>query len=479
MSRWWSFWPALAALMALFAVTPGAAAPAGSAGGAIVDAGMRAGGPMVVISEAIRLHRVPRAYLGFSIDPANLCYVVQLAQAESAFVQLFRDVGPGVFRVGGNTGDAQASWSTTATSPRCAWNGLVVTPSLVTQFFAFARSVGYKVMWQVPLGNGKYAMDAAEAAYVSKMRGLVSVEIGNEPHTYPKASTEYLAYIAHWNAIYQDYLADGATAPVTGPATSVAATWYTTPFLRQDASHLAALTLHRYTGSARTGPTCQDLLADHGNGVAASVVSQASAFGLPGIINETNTYFSQGMPGVSNAYCSALWAAAYTMSGLAAGLKGMYFHGTANYPPGNSLGKYQYYTPINRDGTPAPEYYGLLFWHEMAHAGGSQVKAQTKNVTRLHAYAVTGNDGRLRLALINLNSVSIKVTVNTGLTYMKANGISLTAPALNSLSGTTLGGASVASNGTWAPHRQPVTVTGSLSTVTVPRHTGVIVTYSS
>lgn len=479
MTRWGSFWPALAALAAFFTVTPGAAAPAGSAGGVIADTGMRAGGPMVVISEAARLHRVPRAYLGFSIDPANLCYVVQLAQAGPAFAQLFRDVGPGIFRVGGNTGDAQASWSTTAASPTCAWNGLVVTPSLVTQFFAFARSVGYKVMWQVPLGNGEYAMDAAEAAYVSKMPGLVSVEIGNEPHTYPNASTEYFAYIADWNTIYQGYLADGGAAPVTGPATSVAATWYTTPFLSQDASHLAALTLHWYVGSARTGPTCLDLLADSGNGVAASVVSQASAFGLPGIINETNTYFSQGMPGVSNAYCSALWAAAYTMSGLAAGLKGMYFHGTADYPPGNSLGKYQYYTPINQDGTPAPEYYGLLFWHEMAQAGGSQVKAQNKNVTGLHAYAVTGSDGRLRLALINLNTAAIKVTVHTGLTYTNASDISLTAPALNSLSGTTLGGASVASNGTWIPNPQPVTVTGSSSTVTVPRYTGVVVTYSS
>jgi hypothetical protein len=463
---------ALGSLTAGFAVMAGATALAGPVDSTIVDTRASAARPAVIISEATKLNPVPHAYLGFSIDPANLCYVVQLARTHAAFAQLFRNVGPG------NTGDTRASWSTTATSPRCAWDGLVVTPSLVTQFFAFAKSVGYKVMWQVPLGNGKYGMDAAEAAYVSKMPGLVSVEFGNEPEYYPNASTEYLAYIAGWNIVYRDYRADGGAAPVTGPATLVKTTWYTMPFLNQDASHLAALTLHWYAGSAKASPTCPRLLASPSKAAAAAVVSQASAVGLPGIINETNTYISQGMPGVSNAYCSALWAAAYTMNGLAAGLKGMYFHGTANYPPGDSAGKYQYYTPIDQDGTPAPEYYGLLFWHKMAQAGGSQVRAQTADVTGLDAYAVADSGGRLRLALINCSSTSITVTARTALTYPKANMISLTAPALNSLSAITLGGAQVAADGTWIPHPQPVTVNGNSSTIRVPAYRGVIVTYS-
>jgi hypothetical protein len=305
-----------------------------------------------------------------------------------------------------------------------------------------------------------------------------SVDFGNEPNKYPNARTAYRTYIADWNTVYRDYHADGGTAPATGPSTAVRYTWYITPFLSKDASRLAALAVHWYNGSANTSPTCQDLLADPGS-TAASVVSQASAFRLPGIINETNTYYGQGMPGVSNAYCSALWAAAQTLNGLAAGLQGMYFHGTADYPPGNSLGKYQYYTPINQDGTPAPEYYGLLFWHEMAQAGGSQVRAQTRNVTGLDAYAVTGGDGRLRLALINRGSTSVTVTARTELAYATASVISLTAPALNSLSGITLGGTSVAADGTWTPHPRPVGVQGTSSTITVPAYTAAIVTYSA
>lgn len=485
MSKRGFFWPALTALIALFTVPAGAAALATPVNSATLGSGAAATGPTVTVSETTRLHSVPHAYLGFSIDPANLCYIVQLAQANPAFVQLFRDIGPGTFRVGGNTGDAKATWSATASSPTCVWNALVVTPPLVRQFFAFAQKVGYKVMWQAPLANGQYAKDAAEAAYVSSYattlpapNPLLSIEFGNEPNYYTNARTQYARYIAAWGTVYQDYQAAGGTAPVTGPAT-LGATWYAKPFLIADASRILALTEHWYVASAKTSPTCLSLLSSPSQTTVSSMVSQASLYGLPAIDNETNTYTSQGQPGVSNAYCSALWAAMYSLNGLAAGLHGMYFHGVANYPPGNSDGKKQVYTPVNTDGTPAPEFYGLLMTARMTRAGGSQVSAQTANVTGLGAYAVTGSDHRLRVALINGSSTSITVITQTALAYAKASEISLTAPALNSLAGVTLGGTSVAADGSWTPNPQPVTVNGTTSTINIPSYTGVIVTYSS
>ena len=48
------------------------------------------------------------------VGPANVCYVVQLAQSDPAFVQLFKDLGPATLSVGGRTGDKQAMRSTTA-----------------------------------------------------------------------------------------------------------------------------------------------------------------------------------------------------------------------------------------------------------------------------------------------------------------------------------------------------------------------------
>jgi hypothetical protein len=120
----------------------------------------------------------------------------------------------------------------------------------------------------------------------------------------------------------------------------------------------------------------------------------------------------------------------------------------------------------------------MLFYHEMAQAGGSQVAATTASAPNIDAYAVAGGDGELRVALINRNGTSSTVTIHTTLTYAQASEISLSAPSLTSLSGVTLGGASVAANGTWTPVSQPVTVNGSTSSITIPANTGVIVTYS-
>ena len=434
--------------------------------------------PTVTVSETTPVNAVPSRYAGFSIDPANLCYVVSLAQTDPSFGQLFENMGPGVFRVGGNTEDTRASWSTTATAS-CVWNNDVVTPALVQSFFAFAQLVGYQVMWQVPLGNNNPAEDAAEAAYVSTMPDLQSIEIGNEPNDYSNATTNYQTYIDDWNAIYQGYLADGGTAPVTGPAVSSYQNFYLTPFLTQDSANIAALTEHYYAGKAESSRTCSDLLeVGKLKTVSATDVALAKSYSLPFIMNETNTYSGVGEKGVSNAFCSALWAADYMLIGLENGVQGMYFHGTADYPKGNSGGAVQYYTPVNENGTPAPEYYGMLFYHEMTQAGGSQVGVTTASAPNLDAHAVAGSDGELRVALINRGAAASTVTVHTALAYAQASEISLSAPAVNSLTGVTLGGASVAANGTWTPAPQPVTVNGSTSTINVPAYTGVIVTYS-
>jgi len=456
-----------------------------SQGSALPHPGLAAAhaGATVTVSEYKRSHVVPARYSGLSIDPANICYVLDLARADPAFVQLFKNLGPGILRVGGNTGDRKALWSTTGTAS-CSWRHDVVTPALVAAFFAFARSVGYQVMWQVPLGNEKLgndqiARDAAEAAYVSAERGLYSIEIGNEPNFYHDAATQYKNYIRDWATIYWDYLADGGTAMITGPAVMSSHSFYLPPFLKADATHLGVLTLHYYAGSARRSPTCGDLLqVRHLQSVTSRDAALARSYGLPFIMNETNTYTHYGMPGVSNAFCSALWAADYMVTGLKNGVQGVFFHGTADYPAGNTTGHFQYYTPINENGTPAPEYYGLLFYHEVAKGGGSQVAATTANVSNFGAYAVTGKDGTLRLALINLNGAPQALTINTANSYGHASELTLTAPSLTSLSGVTFGRASVAANGKWTPKPRPVAVNGTTSALTVPADSAVVVTYS-
>jgi hypothetical protein len=434
----------------------------------------------ISVHENTPLHPVPSDYSGFSIETGNVCYIVQLAQSDPAFVQLFKTMGPGIFNVGAGTGDRYASWSTTAQSS-CAWKHEVVTPSLVDAFFSFAESVGYRVMWQVPLDNGALSADAAEAeaAYVSTMADVDSIEIGNESDRYQGGDTQ--TTIDDWDTVDQDYRADGGTAPLSGPSVSnQLGASYIRPFLAQDASKIDAVTQHYYVGPAMSQPTptCQDLL-NVGSlpSTVSGYVAIAGSYDLPLILNESNSYSEFGVPGVSNAFCSALWAADLMLIGLESGAQGLYFHGTADYPAGNIADKPEYFTPINEDGSPAPEYYGMLFYAQMTQAGGNQVKVSTPP-PGLDAYAVSGGDGRLRVAVINRNAGARTVTLHTANSYHRASEIKLRAPSLTSLSGVTLGGASVTADGTWTPQPFTLTVGGSTLSVKVPAYTGVIITYA-
>jgi hypothetical protein len=430
--------------------------------------------PAVSINENATLHSVPSQYLGLSVESANLCYVVSMTQTDPAFVQLFENLGPGTFRIGGNTGDKNATWSTTAAAS-CKWNQLVVTPALVSQFFAFAQSIGWRVIWQVPLLNGQPAEDAAEAAYVATMPDLYGIAIGNEPNFYPDATADVSTYIADWDTVYADYQADGGTAPVVGPDATVSASWYDAPFLSQNAANIEAVTGHWYIGSASTShPTCTSMLKTTGSAIAAEGVAEASAYGLPFLMDETNSYSDGGTNGVSNAYCSALWGAAYGLNALTAGVQGIYFHGTADYKPGNSAGILNYYSPITATGTPTPLYYGLLLASQLTQTGGNQVQATASG--GVSAYAVMGASGSLQIALINLTAAAETVPITTANDYASAAEITLAGPSLTSLTGVTLGGTAVASDGSWTSAPVAVPVSGNTMTVALPADSAAIIT---
>ncbi len=345
------------------------------------------------------------------------------------------------------------------------------------------QPIGYGVSWQVPLYDPTtLAGDAAEAAYVSAKPGVQTVEFGNEPNLYPNISTEYQTYINQWDTIYQDYKGDGGAAPVSGPggAKSGSAT-YVTDFLADDAGDLSALTAHFYDGSGnKPTATCQNLLTVSPlQSFIEANVALAKSCGLPFIMSETNTYAEGGSPGVSNAFCSALWAADYTLFALEKGVANLDFHGVADYPPGNKDGLIEYFWPIRDDGTPAPEYYGLLFYHEMTQAGGHMVATTSTNAANLDAYGVVGTDGKLRIALVNRSSGPYTVAIHTDQSYTHAEKVTLKAPALSSTAGVTFGGVKVATDGTWSPKPARLGVNGTSSRLTVPADSATVITYSN
>src|SRR5579872_3562109 len=66
-------------------------------------------------------------FLGFSIESSNTCAVVDLAQQNPAFVNLFKNLGTGNMRFGASTVEF-TTWSPNGT-PSCYWFYTVITQS--------------------------------------------------------------------------------------------------------------------------------------------------------------------------------------------------------------------------------------------------------------------------------------------------------------------------------------------------------------
>jgi hypothetical protein len=199
-------------------------------------------------------------------------------------------------------------------------------------------------------------------------------------------------------------------------------------------------------------------------------VSTAQAQGLPLALGETNSTSSLNSGGVSEDYVASLWSADYMFNALEQGVIRMNFH----FGDSTSFG----YDALLNDGTPTGLYYGMLFFHTVA-ANGTTVPTTVQTTPNVTAHSVLGNDGKLRVAVINKDQVNTAVVkITTTNTYNQATDIKLSGQALNSMTGITLGGNAVASDGTWsAGTPETLTLNGKIAYITVPAASAAIITF--
>lgn len=399
--------------------------------------------------------RIAPGFVGLSYEKAILSTPL-FSASNLPLVRLFRLLGPGLLRIGGN------SVNETLWNP--AGRGLArgeTAPADIERLAGFLRATGWRVIYGLNGTTSSPERSAGEAAFAARALGtkLYDFEIGNEPDVYPHNGLEphgfsFADFLRLWRSYRSVILARVPGARFSGPAAAVSYRGYALPFARAERSHIELLTQHYYRGNGRSvpPPTIGFLLEpDPRLPVMLAALRRAASenhIPLGYRIAEANSFYPGGVPGLSDTFGSALWVLQFAATLAAAHAAGLNLHGG---------GDWSGYTPIANkpDGSIVdvrPEYYGLFLFSRLA--GGELLATRTSYPRAgVEAYAVELPDGRIAILLLNTaRAANAEVTLRLPFPPISESMIRLRAPALDATSGVTLGGARLTQAGFWAPH---------------------------
>jgi uncharacterized protein (TIGR03437 family) len=431
---------------------------------------------------------IPSDFLGLSFETGSLTSATGFPAENGQFQRMVSQLGLGWLRFGGNSVD-KTTWIGGQLTSSTPTNSL--TASDVDRVTAFARATGWRLLWSLRLANGSSATDADEADYVITHASdvLAGLEIGNEPDLF--ARNGYMPatladYLTAWGQYAAAVKARHSDAVLTGPADSGNISTWTTSFANQYGPQIALLTQHFYplgpVGVVAAGASNEATIAnmldskilgnEQSQGLALNNIVQKLK--IPWRMAETNSCYSGGQAGVSDVFASALWGIDYMFTLAGNSAAGVNFHGGGSGS----------YTPIAVSGstiTARPLYYALLFFGAAAHGRvvPVDVNAGSVNVT---SFGVLDNDGTLRVTVINKDqALSAEAQISPILGgFQNASVLRLSAPTLTEKTNITLGGASVAADGTWAPLQIETAVSKSgFFPVVVPAGGAVVVSFGN
>lgn len=408
---------------------------------------------------------VGTGFAGFSYEK-SMVGAGMFDPGDAALVKLFRLLGPGYLRVGGNEVDI-VNWN----SAGAGGSATEIAPADVTKLAAFAKATGWRVIYGINLKTNTPANAASEAAFAEHALGksLVAFEIGNEPNVYDTEA----AYEASFNTYVAAIRGKVPTAVFDGPGTYRHGAWEATFAADEKKNGLAMMSMHMYIGSNTTA-SIAGMLASNPSSFAtdvAAIAGAASANGIPSWrMTETNSYFHGGAAGVSDVEAASLWSLDYMEGIAAAGAAGVNFHG------GTSAQFTLSYSPIVYDGlTPTGVqgvYYGELLWklagtgtlHTATVSGGSGSGGSGVSAFAIGNNVIIDNKGTTAITA----SVTLPAAATSGSEYV------LTAPSLTSKS-ITIAGSAVSGAGAFTPAPTHVAVSGTRMTVSVPAGSAALV----
>ncbi|MFF2078983.1 hypothetical protein ACFVXG_30045 [Kitasatospora sp. NPDC058162] len=383
---------------------------------------------------------IAAGYYGFSFESNT--YGVNSGDFDTVgnLPQLLTNLGQGVLRFGGNTVDE---------GYRAA------TPAGLAGLERLTRATDWKVLYSEDLGHFDAPTVTQDARAVSTALGdrLAAIACGNEPDYYfrklrpPTYSVQ--SYLAEADRCLAAVRSGAPTAKQAGPDTAGGA--WLTDYATAEKGRIGLLTRHFYPLSHCSEPnaTAAELLS---RGVAqreattvADAARSAAKAGVPFRLSETNSASCSGIPGVSDSYASALWAADYALVAAEHGAQGVNLHGQlgdhcAGYTPFCAAGPHQYRA--------MPVYYGLYFAHLLGT--GRLLPTAVKTGDNIAAHALLGADGTVRVLVENLTPRATSIAVR-GTEATTAAVLHLTGPSLSATDGVRVQGAPVAADGTIRP----------------------------
>jgi len=434
-----------------------------------------------VVSVTLELDQVagqrPERSMGFSFEKNTLSTPL-FSATNAPLVALFRLLGPGVLRLGGNsvdrvTFDADGPGSTAG----------VVAPPDLTRLAAFADAVDWQIVYGTPFlfSTAAQVRDEAVAATAALGARIDAFELCNEPDLYvldatakPIAGTPAL-FNARWQSFADEIRTALPDAVLCGPSTCFItfAKGFTNAFATTHAGSFSLLTQHYYRGFGFGSQTIDLLLGpdpDLDAGLDA-LRATATAGGTTYRLAETNSFANGGQPGVSNTFASALWGADLCFKAAENGAAGLNFHNS-----GAGLG-YPAIVTVNGVVTQIrPLFYGLLL-ATAAGAGPMPPIQVTGAESTLRVHAVQPSSTSVRAVLINTGAEAATIDLDVGREVTAATVARLLGPSLAATADVTLAGATVGIDGSWTPAPAEVApVTGTRVTLAVPAASALVVT---
>ncbi len=404
--------------------------------GPITDATITVGAPTTA--------SLPASFVGLSYEKNKMAQPL-FTGGNSDLIALFRRLGSGVLRIGGNSVD-ETTWAPSGAGQTTG----EVAPSDIDALAAFATATGWPVLYGVNFAQSTASAAASEVAYAANALGanLLGIEIGNEPDLYAgkyfASSYSYADWFAGWQSFASAIRTASPGVPLTGPVVASKTTWFTS--FAEASTGVVLLSNHYYRANGQSPSSTIDLLVSYPDTRLQSLLTKletaASGAGLPFRMAETNSFYNGGAPGISDSYASALWVIEHLFTIAAGGGVGVNMHGGGNGPG---------YTPIaDTNGVVSdvrPEYYGLLLF-SLAGQGPILATSITAGGLNTSAFTVANSASQRALVVVNADPTqNLAFTATLPSPVSRATLQQLTGPALSATTGAALQGAAVGLDG--------------------------------